>query len=115
VALAVRFLGVRYRWGGTTPQGFDCSGFLAFVFGQMGRVLPRTTYEMYGAGAAVGPADLAAGDLVFFETAGPGPSHAGIYLGDGRFIHASSGAGRVIVSGLDEPYYAGRYLGARRF
>jgi cell wall-associated NlpC family hydrolase len=115
LAMSRRYLGVRYRWAGTSPSGFDCSGFMYYVYGRMGVALPRTTYDMYDAGAAVPREDLKAGDLVFFQTLRPGPSHAGIYLGDGRFIHASSGAGRVLVSSLEEGYYAPRFLGARRF
>lgn len=115
VALSTRHVGARYRWGGTTPAGFDCSGFLYYVFGQMGVELPRTTYAMYDAGAPVPQDELQAGDLVFFQTISPGASHAGIYLGDGRFIHASSGSGHVIITSMDEGYYAPRYLGARRF
>ncbi|MDR7484657.1 MAG: LysM peptidoglycan-binding domain-containing protein [Armatimonadota bacterium] len=115
VALAMRQVGVRYRWGGATPSGFDCSGFLYYVFGRMGIDLPRTTYAMFDAGVPVAREELQTGDLVFFETVAPGPSHAGIYLGDGRFIHASSGFGRVTITPMDYPYYAPRYLGARRF
>lgn len=115
LALSRRYLGARYRWGGTTPQGFDCSGFLYYVFGRLGVALPRTTFAMFAEGAPVPREDLRSGDIVFFETVSPGPSHAGIYLGDGRFIHASSGAGRVLVTSMDDGYYAPRYLGARRF
>ncbi len=114
VALSTRHVGARYRWGGTSPAGFDCSGFLYYVFGQMGVTLPRTTYAMYDAGVAVPQDELQAGDIVFFQTVSPGPSHAGIYLGDGRFIHSSSGSG-VTITSMDDSYYAQRYLGARRF
>jgi cell wall-associated NlpC family hydrolase len=115
VAFSTRYLGVRYRWGGTTPAGFDCSGFMNFVFERTGVDLPRTTYAMFETGVEVPRAQLQAGDIVFFQTVQPGPSHAGIYLGDGRFIHSSSGAGRVTISPMDHRYYAPRYLGARRF
>ena len=81
----------------------------------MGVTLPRTTYAMYDAGAPVPQQELQAGDLVFFQTLSPGPSHARIYMGDGRFIHASSGSGHVIITSMDDAYYAPRYLGARRF
>ena len=115
VSLSTRYLGVRYRWGGATPAGFDCSGFMNFVFERTGVDLPRTTYAMFETGVEVPRDQLQAGDIVFFQTVQPGPSHAGIYLGDGRFIHSSSGAGRVTISPMDHRYYAPRYLGARRF
>jgi len=115
VSLATRNVGVRYRWGGMTPEGFDCSGFMNYVFGSSGVDLPRTTYAMFETGAPVAREHLRVGDIVFFETVQPGPSHAGLYLGDGRFIHASSGAGGVTITRLDHRYYAVRYLGARRF
>jgi cell wall-associated NlpC family hydrolase len=70
---------------------------------------------MYDAGVPVPRDELQPGDIVFFQTLRPGPSHAGIYLGDGRFIHAASGARRVLVTPLDDDYYAPRFLGARRF
>lgn len=115
VTLSQRHLGVRYRWGGTSPSGFDCSGFLYYVFGRMGVQLPRTTYAMFNAGVPVARRSLQTGDIVFFQTLQPGPSHAGVYLGGGQFIHSSSGAGRVLVTSMDHRYYAPRYLGARRF
>ncbi len=115
VALSTRYLGAPYRWGGTSPSGFDCSGFLNFVFERTGVDLPRTTYEMFRSGMPVPREELKTGDIVFFETVSPGPSHAGIYLGDGRFIHSSSGFSRVTITPLDHPYYVPRYLGARRF
>jgi len=115
VALSTRFLGVRYIWGGTSPDGFDCSGFMYYVFGRTGVTVPRTTYDMFQAGTPVPPDQLQTGDFVFFETLQPGPSHAGIYLGDGRFIHSSSGFGQVTITPMDHRYYAPRYLGARRF
>jgi cell wall-associated NlpC family hydrolase len=115
LAISQRHLGVRYRWGGTSPKGFDCSGLIYYAFARQGVALPRTTYDMYDAGVPVPRDELQAGDIVFFQTRRPGPSHAGIYLGDGRFIHASSGARRVLITPMDHGYYAPRYLGARRF
>jgi D-gamma-glutamyl-meso-diaminopimelic acid endopeptidase CwlS/peptidoglycan endopeptidase LytE len=115
VSLARRFLGVPYRWGGTGPGGFDCSGFLYAVFRRLGIELPRTSFEMFRSGRPVPREQLQAGDLVFFTTYAPGASHAGIYLGDGRFIHASSAGGRVRIDPLTDPYYRSRYLGARRY
>jgi cell wall-associated NlpC family hydrolase len=115
VALSRRQLGAPYRWAGNAPDGFDCSGFITYVFDRTGIDLPRTTFAMFGAGTPVPAEQLQPGDIVFFQTVSPGPSHAGVYLGDGRFIHASSGQGRVTMTALTDPYYAARYLGARRF
>ncbi|HXF83586.1 MAG TPA: NlpC/P60 family protein, partial [bacterium] len=112
---AQRYLGVRYRWGGTSEAALDCSGFVYIVFSDRIPGLARLrSYDYYQMGAPVKPEELLPGDLVFFTTYAPGPSHVGIYVGEGRFIHASSGAGRVIISPLTDPYYASRYLGARR-
>ncbi len=108
---ALRFLGVPYVFGGTTTSGFDCSGFVQHVFGMLGVAVPRTADAQYDAGkrAVGGPH---AGDLVFFDTYG-GVSHVGIYLGGGKFVHASSSHG-VMVSRLSESYWAARYVGAKR-
>lgn len=114
-ALATRHVGVRYRWGGSSPSGFDCSGFLYYVFGRNGVALPRTTFSMFKAGVPVPRDQIQTGDVVFFQTLRPGPSHAGIYLGDGRFVHSSSGSGRVTITPMEHRYYGPRYLGARRF
>lgn len=115
LALSTHHLGAPYRWGGSAPGGFDCSGFVRYVFDRTGIDLPRTTFAMFSTGTPVPAGQLQAGDVVFFQTISPGPSHAGVYLGDGRFIHASSGLGRVTITALTDPYYAARYLGARRF
>jgi cell wall-associated NlpC family hydrolase len=115
VALSKRYLGAPYRWGGITPNGFDCSGFVNYIFDQTGIDLPRTTFAMFAVGTPVPNDQLQAGDVVFFQTVSPGPSHAGIYLGDGRFIHTSSGQRRVTITSMAEPYYSARYLGARRY
>lgn len=115
IGLSRRFIGTRYRWGATGPSAFDCSGFLQYVYQRTGVSLPRTTYAMYQAGRPVPSGELQAGDIVFFTTYRPGPSHAGIYLGDGQFIHSSSGYGSVTITPLSKEYYKKRYLGARRF
>ena len=115
VSLARRFLGTPYRWGGTGPGGFDCSGFLYAVFSRVGISLPRTSFEMFQGGRPVPREQLQPGDLVFFTTYAPGPSHAGIYVGGGSFVHASSAGGGVRIDPLSKPYYHRRYLGARRY
>ncbi len=108
---AMRFIGTPYVFGGTSPSGFDCSGYTQHVFAMLGITLPRTADAQFYAGhPTVG--GMVPGDLVFFQTYLPGPSHVGIYLGGGRFIHSSSHG--VRISGLGESYWASRYLGARR-
>ena len=114
VATAKQYLGVPYLWGGTTTNGFDCSGLVQYVFGQHGITLPRTSQEQYQVGRYVAKADLQVGDLVFFaNTYTTGISHLGIYVGGGQFLHASSSQG-VIISSLDNVYWAPRYYGAKR-
>jgi peptidoglycan endopeptidase LytE len=110
---AMRFLGVPYVFGGTSSRGFDCSGYVQHVFAMLGRQIPRTADAQYYAGKRVAGAAMSAGDLVFFQTYSAGPSHVGIYLGNDRFVHASSSHG-VTVSSLHDHYWSARYLGAKR-
>ena len=112
---AMRFLGVPYVFGGTSANGFDCSGFVQHVFAMLGRSIPRTADAQYYAGKKIagGARGMVAGDLVFFQTYTEGPSHVGIYLGNDRFVHASSSHG-VMVSSLHDHYWSARYLGAKR-
>lgn len=112
---AMRFLGVPYVFGGTSASGFDCSGFVQHVFAMLGRSIPRTADAQYDAGKKIagGSRGMVAGDLVFFQTYAAGPSHVGIYLGNDRFVHASSSHG-VMVSSLHDHYWSARYLGAKR-
>jgi peptidoglycan endopeptidase LytE len=114
VAQALRYLGTPYRWGGEGPSGVDCSGLVSLVYSPYVPHFPRSTYDQWTVGVVVDRAALAPGDLVFFDTDGSGPSHVGIYVGADRFVHPSASAGRVVVDLLTEPYYASRYLGARR-
>jgi len=107
---AKKYLGVPYVWAGTSPQGFDCSGYLHYVFLQVGVAIPRTVATIWDATTPVSSPQK--GDLVFFETYKAGPSHAGIYLGDGTFIHASTSKG-VTISSMNNSYWKTRYLGAK--
>lgn len=109
---AQRLIGVPYVFGGTTTNGFDCSGFTQYVFKGSGIDLPRTSYAQYGIGTAVKKDELQIGDLVFFATYDSGASHVGIYIGEENFIHAASSG--IKITSLGDSYYAGRYLGARR-
>ncbi len=111
-ALALR--GAPYTWGGATPKGFDCSGFTHYVYARHGVSIPRVAAHQYHLGDAVAARDLRPGDLVFFSTIAPGPSHVGLALGGGRFVHAPSERGRVRVDSLRARYWQRRYLGARR-
>ena len=109
---ALRFLGTPYVFGGTSGYGFDCSGYVQHVYAMLGVHLPRTADAQYYAGnRPVG--GVKTGDLVFFQTYEPGPSHVGIYIGNGHFVHASSSHG-VMVSSLSDSYWSARYLGAKR-
>ncbi len=114
VNTAMQYIGVPYLWAGSTPKGFDCSGFTQYVFKQHGIAINRTTSTQYKNGYYVSKSELQPGDLVFFQnTYKEGISHVGIYVGNGRFIHASSSVG-VTVTALDNSYWASRYYGARR-
>lgn len=95
-------------------SGFDCSGFVYFVFGQHGTNVPRIVTELYGAGRSVDPSELEPGDLLFFTTTAPGPSHVAIAIGGGEFVHAPSTRGEVRVERLGSSYWAPRFIGARR-
>lgn len=108
---AKAYIGTPYVWGGTSPSGFDCSGFIQYVYEQHDVVIPRTVNEIWNFSQPI--QSPAIGDLVFFETYQPGPSHLGIYLGNGDFIHAGSSRG-VEVSNLNNSYWQTRYLGAKR-
>ena len=111
---AKSYSGVPYVWGGSSPSGFDCSGFTHYVFLKNDIVIPRVSADQYYTGIWVDKNQLQIGDLVFFTTYKTGPSHVGIYIGNGKFIHASSGAGKITISDLNNPYYKQRYIGAKR-
>lgn len=113
ISYAKEFIGVKYLYGGMSPNGFDCSGFTSYVYKAFGINLPRTASGQAGTGLSVSKDNLVPGDLVFFETYTKGISHVGIYVGNGQFIHASSSKGITITS-LSDSYYLPRYRGATR-
>ena len=109
-----RYQGTPYRYGGTSANGFDCSGFILTAYQEgLGKQLPRTTSQMLAHGDSVPPGNIEPGDLVFFRIGGK-EQHAGIYMGDDRFIHASTSIG-VTQSSMNGYYWKGRFTQARRF
>ncbi len=115
VRTANEFRGIGYRLGGDTPdEGFDCSGFVHYLFGLYHIGVPRTVAEQYTAGAPVRPSRIEAGDLIFFTTIAPGASHVGLAIDRVSFIHAPSDGGSVRIDRLDAPYWRDRIVGVRR-
>ena len=118
ISYAKTLLGKPYVWGAQGPSGFDCSGFTYYVFkNSVGKTLPRTSYLQSGYGTYVSKSNLKPGDLIFFDTVGVnngGVTHVGIYIGDGQFIHAASGQGKVVINNLNNSYYVSAYVNARR-
>ena len=112
---AKEYLGVPYKWGASSGKAFDCSGFTVYIMKKFNVSLPRTASSQFNSGIKVEKDDLQSGDLVFFTTYKKGPSHVGMYIGDNKFIHASSSVDRVTITDLDLKYYRQRYLGARRY
>lgn len=111
VGIAMQYLGVPYKWGGASPEsGFDCSGFLMYVYGKLGVSLPHNAAMQYGLGTAVSKDQLQPGDLVFFD----GLGHNGMYIGGGQFIHAPHSGDVVKISSLSDSWYARTWVGARR-
>jgi peptidoglycan hydrolase-like protein with peptidoglycan-binding domain len=110
-AVAKRYLGIPYRWGGESPgAGFDCSGFVMYVFSRVGVSLPRVVSAQYRVGKPVSRSELRPGDIVFFDSLG----HDGIYIGGGRFVHSPSSGDVVKISSIHEGWYHSRWVGARR-
>ncbi len=114
-ATASQYLGHRYVAGGSSPSGFDCSGFTSFVYRQHGITIPRASTSQAYVGTQLNKSDLLPGDLLIFSnTYKKGPSHTGIYLGNGQFIHASTAKTGVIISDLNSAYYKGKFTYGRR-
>jgi cell wall-associated NlpC family hydrolase len=112
-ALALR--GTPYRLGGNDTTGFDCSGFVRYVFAQFGHQLPREVHAQFKVGRPIARDEILAGDLVFFETVSKGASHVGIALGNDEFVHAPSSRGVVRTERYTVQYWASRWIGARRW
>lgn len=115
VVRALTLIDTPYRYGGSTPAGFDCSGLVRYVYHAVaGRQLPRRSEEMGKLGETITRSQLEPGDLVFFNTLARAYSHVAIYIGDGRFLHAPARGGRVRIEALDDRYWQARFNGARR-
>lgn len=112
IKTAKSYMGTPYVFGGATPSGFDCSGFLQFIFEKNGVMIPRLADEQYLLGEKKNKKDLVPGDLVFFTTYAEGASHCGLYLGDNKFIHTSASKG-VRIDELSDPYWSPKYLAGK--
>jgi len=114
VAVAQQMVGKPYRYGGNTPRGFDCSGLVHYSYGQAGKAVPRSTAEQYSRTRTIPLAQRTPGDLLFFRIEGK-PSHVGIYLGNGRFVHAPSSGKQVAYASLSNDYWSQRLVKVGRF
>ena len=116
IKTAKKYLGTKYRYGASskTTSKFDCSSFVQRVFKTHGKNLPRTSNQQASSGKHINKKNLKIGDLVFFSDSRRRIGHVGIFIGKGKFIHASSTAKKVIISNLDKKYYKRKYIGARR-
>lgn len=114
IGTALDLQGIRYRHGGSDPQGFDCSGFTQYVFAQHAVSLPREVRDQFLAGRPVHRDELRPGDLLFFSTTAPGATHVAIALGGDEFVHAPSSTGVVRTERLSSSYWSRRFLGAKR-
>jgi murein DD-endopeptidase len=112
-ATAKSMVGTPYRWGGDSPRGFDCSGLVHYSYGRAGAAVPRTSQQLFSAARPVSLGDVRTGDLVFFRVGGK-VSHVGIYLDDGRFVHAPSSGKRVEVASLENGWYERNFIRAGR-
>lgn len=111
---ALAMQGKPYRYGGNTPNGFDCSGLVQYSYGRAGARLPRSTDALWDSSRTVSERQRRPGDLLFFTQDGKRSSHVGIYLGNGRFVHAPSSGKRVGIANLADPYWRRHFEGARR-
>jgi len=107
--VALDQVGVPYRYGGNSPRGFDCSGLVQYSYSRVGRALPRTTSQLWSVTSDVRRDDLQAGDILFFRIEGK-MSHVGLYVGNGRFVHAPSSGRSVSVESLGSPFYAAAFI-----
>lgn len=112
IQTAEKYLGVKYKMGGTSPGGFDCSGLVMYVYKKNGLKLPRSADDQYYKGKKLNKKRLLPGDLVFFNTSGRGISHVGIYAGENRFIHAPRTGKKVSFADLNNSYWKKKYIGA---
>ena len=113
VAIAMQQVGVPYRYGGSTPKGFDCSGLVHYSYAQVGRSLPRTTATLWSGLRPVARGDMRVGDVLFFEISGK-MSHVGLYIGGDRFVHAPSSGKSVSVDSLRSNFYGNAFIRAGR-
>jgi peptidoglycan DL-endopeptidase CwlO len=111
IRIALRYLGTPYRWAGASPSGFDCSGFVMYVYGRIGVALPHNGSQLWGVGRFVPRTRLEPGDVVFFH----GLGHVGIYIGEGRFVHSPQTGDVVKISRFSDGAYSSSYVGARRY
>ncbi len=114
ILFAKKLLDIPYKFGGSNLLGLDCSAYVQKVYGIAGINLPRSAREQFNIGEPVHKDDLSIGDLVFFRTYAPFPSHVGIYLGNNLFIHASTQSKKVVIDSLESPYFTKRFIGAKR-
>jgi len=115
VRTAERYVGIKYKYGGATPFGFDCSGFVQFVYKKHGLDIPRGTDDQYSAGRKIGIGEVRPGDLVFFRINGSGISHVGIYAGENKFIHSPSSGKKISYADIESPYWKEKYAGAATY
>lgn len=109
-----KYIGTKYRNGGMSPSGFDCSGFVVYTYKKItGKTLPRTSKALFGSGVAVNKSDLQKGDILVFNTSGKGASHVAIYIGDNKFIHSANNG--VRIDSLSHSYWGPKYMGAKRY